>query len=240
MTAEEHEIRQERFRRIRMVKRLLRPLPRRATLHRYPVLKWFRKMALKRSYLWSFRAREVVPALYAGWILSLLPIYGIQFGVAFFLAIVLRANVMLLVGLQLVTNPITVVPIYAACYAVGDVVLQSIWSMIDSEAVLRASQETVVHSSAVREGLQRGARFMAAASLGGVVIGYFAGFISSLIYQYAAKRASRSYQDLLRRSRDLAEKRKVAAAEKSATPDSPSDAPTTLPPGSVKRNPSTG
>ncbi|HCR37111.1 MAG TPA: hypothetical protein DIU37_03070, partial [Opitutae bacterium] len=52
---------QERYSRIRRVKKLLRPLPRRANIHRYPFIKWFANAAHKRPYLWSFRTKEVTP-----------------------------------------------------------------------------------------------------------------------------------------------------------------------------------
>ena len=55
-----------RFKRIRRLKKWMRPLPRRSNIHRYPVLKWFSKFAYDRSYLWSFRSRTIVPALFLG------------------------------------------------------------------------------------------------------------------------------------------------------------------------------
>jgi len=112
-----------RFARIRRVKRFLRPLPRRANIHRYPVLSWFKETARKRDYLWSFRRKEAVPALYAGWILTLMPLYGLQIFLAFFLALGVRGNLMILVGLQLVSNPLTVLPIWYVDYVVGDALL---------------------------------------------------------------------------------------------------------------------
>ena len=53
-----------RFKRIRRLKKWMRPLPRRSNIHRYPVLKWFSKFAYERSYLWSFRSKTIVPALF--------------------------------------------------------------------------------------------------------------------------------------------------------------------------------
>ena len=73
MTVEESELEETRWRRIRRVKKWLRPLPRRATIHRYPILKFFAESARKRIYLWSFRVENAVPAIYAGCILSLTP-----------------------------------------------------------------------------------------------------------------------------------------------------------------------
>ena len=107
----------ERSRVIRRLKWLMRPLPRRANIHRYPVLKWFAAVSRKRSYLWSFRESRAIPAIYVGCVLSLLPVYGVQLLSAALLAFGLRLNLMILAGLQLITNPLTVIPLYGlACY----------------------------------------------------------------------------------------------------------------------------
>ena len=61
----------------------MRPLPRRSNIHRYPILKWFSKFAYDRSYLWSFRSRTIVPALFWGVWIAMLPIVGVQMLVVF-------------------------------------------------------------------------------------------------------------------------------------------------------------
>ncbi|PIX61304.1 MAG: hypothetical protein COZ47_02690 [Lysobacterales bacterium CG_4_10_14_3_um_filter_64_11] len=101
------------------LRKLLRPLPRRANVARYPVIKWFAVMARRLPFLWSFRRQHVLPALYLGCVLSLLPVYGIQFGLALVFALLVRGNVTVLMGLQLLTNPLTVVPAYGLTYRVG-------------------------------------------------------------------------------------------------------------------------
>lgn len=101
------------------LRRLLRPLPRRANVRRYPVIKWFSGIAQRMPFLWSFRTQNVVPALYLGCVLSLLPVYGIQFGLALALALLVRGNVTVLMGLQLITNPFTAVPAYLITYKIG-------------------------------------------------------------------------------------------------------------------------
>jgi uncharacterized protein (DUF2062 family) len=101
------------------LRKMLRPLPRRANVARYPVIKWFAGMARRLPFLWSFRRRHVLPALYVGSVLSFEPVYGIQFGIALILALVLRANVTVMMGLQLLTNPLTLVPAYGLTYRVG-------------------------------------------------------------------------------------------------------------------------
>ncbi|MCF3650386.1 DUF2062 domain-containing protein [Synoicihabitans lomoniglobus] len=120
MDQSEHpENRQRRFARIRRAKWMLRYLPRRARFHRYPLIGRFADAARKMPYLWSFRKEDVRPALYAGAIVAVLPIMGVQVPVAFGLALLLRCNVMLLIGLQFITNPFTAAFIYFGTYQLG-------------------------------------------------------------------------------------------------------------------------
>src|SRR3546814_20620298 len=80
------------------------------TLFRSPVIKWFAGLARRLPFLWSFRAQHVLPALYVGCVLSLLPVYGIQFGLDLIFALLVRGNITVLMGLPLITNPFTIVP----------------------------------------------------------------------------------------------------------------------------------
>ena len=108
-----------RFERIRRLKKWMRPLPRRSNVHRYPILKWFSNTAYERSYLWSFRGKTVIPALFWGLWIAMLPIVGLQMLVVFFLAILLRTNLPVIVALQWISNPLTMGPIYFADYQIG-------------------------------------------------------------------------------------------------------------------------
>lgn len=120
MATEEHPAHQRaHFARIRRVKWLLRYMPRRAVFHKYPFLGRFAHAARKRSYLWSFKTEHIRPALYSGSILSLMPFLGIQIPLALVFALLLRANFMVLGGLQFITTPITAVPIYYGTYQLG-------------------------------------------------------------------------------------------------------------------------
>jgi len=115
--------RDQKYRRIRRLKKFLRPLPRRSNVHKYPILKWFSDTAYRRSYLWSFRSKEIQSALFFGLWISLLPIVGIQMLVVFVIALWVRANLPLIVALQWVSNPFTMGPIYFADYKIGMVIL---------------------------------------------------------------------------------------------------------------------
>lgn len=184
-----------RFARIRRVKKLLRYMPRKATVHNYPFLKFFAASVKKRHYLWSFRVAEVVPALYAGSILTFTPLYGVQIPVALGLALIFRANLMVLVGLQLISNPLTIVPIYALDYQVGHFFIEffgSGSSFSGTEEIQAYAEETgkvVSQSKELIKGALRGFKEM---MLGGAIIGYVFGFISSIIYRVAAKRFSKN------------------------------------------------
>lgn len=113
-----------RHSRRRRAKKLLRFVPRRAMLHKYPVIGRFADFARRRSYLWSFRIHHLRPSFYAGSILSLLPVMGVQLPAALVLSLVLRANFMVMGGLQFITNPFTAAPIYYATHQLGAKVIE--------------------------------------------------------------------------------------------------------------------
>ncbi|MBO6101786.1 MAG: DUF2062 domain-containing protein [Opitutales bacterium] len=109
-----------KHRRIRLVKRLMRPLPRRATVHRYPILKYFANTARNRSYLWEFKSPYIISAIWIGWIIALIPMYGLQMVAAFLLCIPFRGNALIAMLLQWITNPLTIAPIVYGQYKLGE------------------------------------------------------------------------------------------------------------------------
>ena len=123
--ADKPEPHHERFARLRRVKQVLRFMPRRAMLHKYPLVGRFADAARQRAYLWSLKPESMRPALYAGSILSLLPVMGVQLPLALLLSLLLRANFMVLGGLQFITNPFTAAPIYYATHQLGAVVIRA-------------------------------------------------------------------------------------------------------------------
>lgn len=203
MTTEEHELRETRTRRIRRVKRWLRHLPRRSNIHRYPILWRFSASARKRIYLWSFRADNAVPALYAGFIVALMPLYGIQIPIAFCLALILRANLPILVGLQMLSNPLTIIPFWYAAYQVGSSVLSIV--SVDTPALGRSDVRNIVHNFTNGEWSSNIEPLLATFSimcLGGIVMGIFFGLISSFSYRFAARRTAASYALLIKKIHD--------------------------------------
>jgi hypothetical protein len=117
MTA--HPLHRQWLRRRKRLRRLLRLLPRRANVGRYPVIRRFADAARARPYLWSFKRENVLSALYVGSVLAFMPTYGLQVLLAFVAAIAVRANLTLMVALQMITNPLTAAPVYLLTHEVG-------------------------------------------------------------------------------------------------------------------------
>lgn len=119
MPVRSHPLHRRWLARRRRLRRWLRPLPRRANVARYPIIKWFADAARKRPYLWSFKRPQVLASLYAGSVLALMPVYGMQVAIGLALAILVRGNLTVMVALQMVTNPLTLGPIYYGTYSLG-------------------------------------------------------------------------------------------------------------------------
>ena len=185
-------LRKARHKRIRQVKAILRYLPRRASLHRYPVIKWFHKSALKRPFLWSFKTEYVANALFWGCLIAFLPIVGIQILVAAGVAMFTRANLPVMVALQWISNPGTLVPIYFAGYKIGDTLFQLIGARPESTPGDAAMSEQIEQASSSISNL---VQFMSdaplqnmlylggATFLGGAVMGIAIGTIVAALYR---------------------------------------------------------
>lgn len=210
MFQEENRLHKLRHERIARVKRFLRRMPRRSNIHKYPVLKWFAKAARKRTYLWSFRVRYTIPAFYAGCIISLLPIYGIQIPLAAAFAFLFRANLPVLFSLQFITNPITALPLYFAAFQIGRVVMH----LFGVETPHLNMVELRLLLESVRDGeWGPNLRYIGAVwlltCLGGTILGTFMGALLSGFYRLAA------YEVVVfnRRIRELQRKRHEANSQ---------------------------
>lgn len=129
------ELLQRQQARRRRVRRLMRPLPRRGNLARYPILKYFAGPARRMPFLWSYRPEHVRPALYIGSILTLLPLLGVQLVLALGACMLLRGNLPIAAALQMVSNPLTAAPLYGLTYAVGSPIVT--WLMPAAGAAVR-------------------------------------------------------------------------------------------------------
>ncbi|MEY3000914.1 MAG: hypothetical protein RL648_1128 [Verrucomicrobiota bacterium] len=197
MTHEARRLNQQRHSRIARVKRILRWMPRRSNMHRYPVLRWFKSLTPKRPEIWSFRVKRVVPALYGGFVLSLLPLYGVQLPLSVILAWLIRANLPVFFSLQFITNPFTLLPIYFACFQVGRIFLAlfgmevggiSIQEM--NGLILQVAEGSLWHQ------LYSIWKVWLVTAMGGIILGTFFGSISSAIYKLAAYEVNISYHRL--------------------------------------------
>jgi len=198
MTRRDKELREERWRRMRRVKYWLRLLPRRANIHRYPVLRHFAAEAKKRLYLWSFREADAVPAIYAGCILTLMPLYGVQLPLSLCLALLLRANLPILAGLQIVSNPITVLPLWLADYQIGRSVLGvlGVETLPLQRSEIRSMLDQLLTGNWGSQ-IDRALSVFGITSLGAIVMGLFFGVIGSFTYRMVARRTAASYRLLL-------------------------------------------
>jgi uncharacterized protein (DUF2062 family) len=197
MNAEESELRKTRRNRVRRVKWWLRPLPRRSNIHRYPILSLFATAAKKRIYLWSFRVECAVPAIYGGCILTLLPLYGVQLPLSFLLALLLRANLPILAGLQILSNPFTVLPIWFAAYQIGRHFLGVIG--VEAAPLARSEVQTLLYNfthAQWGENINRLFTVFGVTALGSIIMGTFFGLIGAFIYRMVARRTAASYAAL--------------------------------------------
>lgn len=173
-----------RFKRIRRLKRWMRPLPRRSNVHKYPVLKWFSATAYKRSYLWSFKGDAIKPALFWGMVVSFSPLVGFQMLIVFFLALLLRANLPLIVALQWISNPFTMGPIYYADYKIGRILLDLAGYKVKKNPLLSPDYDWAHFK--FRDLLELLDTFPPM-FLGGAVLGVFFGVVSVFLYKMLAK-----------------------------------------------------
>ncbi len=186
---------------------MLRYLPRRAVLHRYPIIGRFAASLRPRGYLWSIRRVHLRRAYYAGSIISFLPLMGIQLPLALVAAILLRCNFMVLGGLQLITNPLSAGPIYYLTHQLGVAVMNTFQAPADDVSVTREAEAAELGSyvaETIGEPLTsrpepvrwttrvRGA--VVAMVVGGVIVGLGTGLVLDVIDGMLRRRHQNSLQ----------------------------------------------
>ncbi len=170
----------------------MRPLPRRSNIHRYPVLKWFSKTAYNRSYLWSFRGRTIIPALFWGVWIAMLPIVGIQMLVVFFLALVVRANLPIIIALQWISNPLSMGPIYFADYQIGMIFFKLVGIEYETNKLLSSEYDWENFSMADLPALLDTFPPML---VGGSIIGISLGVVSVFLYKVVSNTYKKDITD---------------------------------------------
>lgn len=189
------QIRRKRF---RLLKKILRYLPSRSTIRKNRFIgKWGRQFLDKYPELWSFAYRPMRSAYYAGWILTFMPVMGLQITIAIILAILLRANVMVLVALQMLSNPFTIGPLWTFEYHIGKFIL----------SFLPHEQRTLMENTlaeTVQKSFTENSFFKAtlAICLGGLILGILLGKLSCIIHQYILKRTAITYEQFVQQKID--------------------------------------
>ncbi|MDR2677210.1 MAG: DUF2062 domain-containing protein [Puniceicoccales bacterium] len=146
------------------MKKFLKLLPRKALLEKYPVIRRFAVPLRRNAFLWSFRTSEVFPAFLAGWIITLTPFYGMHTLMALIVAFLFRANLLVMLALQFISNPFAEPFIWISTHAVG----QFIVSVLGNHGPAAVN---ILHGGGV-------IRWLATATLGSVVLGFLGGLIS--------------------------------------------------------------
>ena len=114
----------------------------------------------------------------------MLPIVGIQMIVVFFVSLVVRANLPLIVALQWISNPFTMGPIYFADYKIGMVLLKLIGVDYPKNRLLSPNFDWADFSY---KELIRLLDTFPPMFLGGSVLGIFLGVLSVFLYKIFSK-----------------------------------------------------
>jgi uncharacterized protein (DUF2062 family) len=202
----------EYLERKRRMRRLMRRLPRRAAVMRARLPDWLKRLAEKSWFIWSFQRGPVLRAIYFGSVLSLLPLFGIQFPLSVLLSLGVRANLPITMALQFLTNPFTIVPVYGFTYLVGHTVLTGLFGK-DREF----NPDAAV--AAIEAGRMLGAGQAALALVvGGVIVGLAVALVIDFgwrLLRWEAAVFKRRWESLrAARARHLAEREAQAAADR--------------------------
>ena len=194
MTVEESELNQTKWRRMRRVKKWLRPLPRSTNIHSYRILRFFAVAARKRTNIWSFRVENAVPAIYAGSILTIMPLYGTRIPSAVLLALIPRANLPIPLGLQVVSNPLTILPIWFAAYQIGQMILSVVGLRFDplNQEEVRLLLDNFIYA-AWGDKFDNLAATFSVTILGAIAMSIFSGRIASFTYRIVTNHTAASY-----------------------------------------------
>lgn len=176
-----------RRKRIRRVKKLLRPMPRRTNLHKYPILKYFASYARKCTYLWEFKQSGVSRAIYLGWFITLIPMYGLQMITAFIICFFIRANALVAMLLQLITNPITIPIILYTQYVLGEYIYEKLFNIdlkVGANVIENLKTNGFEALIASLQDWQLIKHISISMGIGGVILSLIGAFITNTIYKY--------------------------------------------------------
>jgi uncharacterized protein (DUF2062 family) len=123
-------------------------------------------------------------ALFWGIWISMLPIVGIQMIVVFFVSLLVRANLPLIVALQWISNPLTMGPIYFADYKIGMILISLMGFKYPKNSLLSRNYDWSEFS--MKE-LLRLLDTFPPMFLGGSVLGIFMGVFAVFLYKIFSK-----------------------------------------------------
>jgi len=123
-------------------------------------------------------------ALFWGIWISMLPIVGIQMIVVFFVSLLVRANLPLIVALQWISNPLTIGPIYFANYKIGMILINLMGLKYPKNNLLSRNYDWSEFS--MKE-LLRLLDTFPPMFLGGSVLGIFMGVFAVFLYKIFSK-----------------------------------------------------
>jgi len=173
------------------LKKWLKILPTKAKLRNSFIFKKFgRSFFEKHTELFSFSYDSMKLAYYAGWILTFLPVMGIQITLAILLAIFLRCNVMMLVALQMISNPFTVGFLWGLEYKIGKFIF----------SILPFDKFFTPKVAAHLEPVTKGALFLNATlaiCFGGLILGIICGKLSCVLHKYILNHRITNYEQFV-------------------------------------------
>ncbi len=123
-------------------------------------------------------------ALFWGIWISMLPIVGIQMIVVFFVSLLVRANLPLIIALQWISNPLTMGPIYFADYKIGMILINLMGLKYPKNNLLSRNYDWSEFS--MKE-LLRLLDTFPPMFLGGSVLGIFMGVFAVFLYKIFSK-----------------------------------------------------
>lgn len=188
-----------RIQRFRVTKKWMKYFPSRVTLRKNFLFKKFGSVLLdKVPQLWSFSYQPMRAAYFAGWILTWWPVVGIQIPLAILLAVLFRANVLLLIALQMISNPFTVPFMYPLEFSLGKWIVSLF--PFHSDFIEQASLKGML--SALKSGsweqlFSIGFGGFLLACLGGTLIGTVCAYISCRIHKRILRNSLMTYEQFV-------------------------------------------
>jgi uncharacterized protein (DUF2062 family) len=165
-------------RRTRWGKRFLKFLPSKAHLEKYPIIGRYAASLRTKAFLWSFRRSEVFSAFLVGWVITLTPFYGTHTILSLLAAFLFRANLLVILALQLVSNPLAEPFIWIITHKIGKFVIHQ---LANGDALVASA---INGPGGALAGLPR---WIATATLGSILLGFACAVISCCAYEIFAR-----------------------------------------------------